>query len=231
MVVLVLVAAVAVRLGFWQLARLGERRASNATLLESRKLPPVDLSLPGADDSLLDGRRVVALGRFVAADELYLRNRAHNQAPGVHVATPFELVPGGDRLWVVRGFAFAPDGITPPAVTPPEAGTVAIAGIGSALPVTDDAGQPIDVAGRTSYRRLDREVARSLEPDALDGFLYLAGDTGGPGRLPAVTPPALDEGPHLSYAIQWFGIATAILAFGGIVVLRPRDGRGLAPPP
>ena len=228
---MLLLAAVAVRLGVWQLARLEERRADNRIQLAARELPPIDLSLPGADDSLLDGRRVTARGRFDPAGELYLRNRAHNQAPGVHVATPFEVAESGDRLWVVRGFAFAPDGITPPTVAAPAPGQVTITGIAAAFPVTGDSGQPIMVGDRTSYRRLDGAVARAREPKSLAAFAYLAGDTGGPGRLPAVEPPALDEGPHFSYAVQWFGIATAILAFGWIVVLRSRDGRGSAPPP
>jgi cytochrome oxidase assembly protein ShyY1 len=32
--------------------------------------------------------------------------------------------------------------------------------------------------------------------------------------------PTLDDGPHLSYAIQWFAIAAAIAAFGVIVMRR-----------
>lgn len=231
MILILLLAAVAIRLGVWQLERLGDRRATNLVELAARDLPPLDLTLPGADDSLLAGRRITARGHFEPAGEIYLRNRAHNQAPGVHVTTPFAIDATGDQLWVVRGFAFAPDGITPRFVTSPQSGTVTISGVASSFPMTEDAGQPIPVEGKTSYRRLDAIVARQLEPRSLDGFVYLAGDTGGPGQLPAVLPPALDEGPHFSYAIQWFGIAAAMLTFGWLVILRPRGGRGSAPPP
>jgi cytochrome oxidase assembly protein ShyY1 len=31
----------------------------------------------------------------------------------------------------------------------------------------------------------------------------------------------MDGGPHLSYAVQWFGIAAAVIAFGIFFVLRP----------
>ena len=45
-----------------------------------------------------------------------------------------------------------------------------------------------------------------------------------PGRLPAPSPlPELSEGPHLSYAIQWFTFAA--IAVAGCVVLALRDGR------
>jgi cytochrome oxidase assembly protein ShyY1 len=44
-----------------------------------------------------------------------------------------------------------------------------------------------------------------------------------PGGLPRPYPlPELSEGPHLSYAIQWFAFATIAL-IGGVVLLR-RDG-------
>jgi cytochrome oxidase assembly protein ShyY1 len=31
----------------------------------------------------------------------------------------------------------------------------------------------------------------------------------------------MDGGPHLSYALQWFGIAAAVVAFGIFFILRP----------
>ena len=39
-----------------------------------------------------------------------------------------------------------------------------------------------------------------------------------------VAPPGFDDGPHLSYAIQWFSFAT--IAVVGCVVLLVRDRRG-----
>ena len=45
-----------------------------------------------------------------------------------------------------------------------------------------------------------------------------------PGSLPALAPlPELSEGPHLSYAIQWFTFA-AVAIVGGVILLR-RDRR------
>jgi cytochrome oxidase assembly protein ShyY1 len=225
LVLVVVLALLSIRLGFWQLSRLADRQAANELEFASRDLPPIDLNAPDAIDSVLAGRLVVASGRFDPDAELILRNRAHNQAPGVHLVTPFTIEPGGGRLWVLRGFAFAPDGMTPPSVTPPTIGRVQISGIGAAYPITTDGGQPIDVKGRRSYRRLDSAVAMQLEPGAMRGFVYLLGDTAGAGQIPAIPPPALDEGPHFSYAIQWFGIATAILAFGWVVILKRLGGR------
>jgi cytochrome oxidase assembly protein ShyY1 len=47
---------------------------------------------------------------------------------------------------------------------------------------------------------------------------------GGPGRLGfprRVDPPGLDEGMHLSYAIQWFAFALIALVVGGVVGWEP----------
>lgn len=222
-------AAVAVRLGFWQLDRLAVRRADNQATEAARALPPLDLGrdLPG--ERTIVGRAAVARGAFLGEGELRLRNRAHREAPGVHVVTPFRIAQTGAVVWVLRGFAHAADGVTPAAIPAPLAGEVTIRGVLAAFPVTGNRGRPAITAGDTTWQRLDSATIAARLPSGLPAFLYLAGDESGPGRLPAVPPPALDEGPHLSYAIQWFGIATAILAFGWLVV-RKRAGRGPVPP-
>lgn len=226
---LLALAAVAVRLGVWQLDRLSQRRATNDVELAARGLPILDLSTPGVEDSALAGRRVATRGAFLTGEQLILRSRVHRKAPGVHVMTPFRVA-GTDRtLWVLRGFAHAADGASPGVVPDPIPGEVTIRGVMAAFPVTGNGGRPAVSNGDTTWQRLDSAVAMSRFPNALPAYLYLEGEEGGPGQLPAVAPPALDEGPHLSYAIQWFGIAIAIVGFG-IIVLR-RGGRSSAPPP
>jgi surfeit locus 1 family protein len=41
-------------------------------------------------------------------------------------------------------------------------------------------------------------------------------------RVARLPPPALDEGPHLSYAIQWFSFAAIALIGGAAVAVRNR---------
>ncbi len=223
-------AAVAIRLGVWQLDRLSQRRAHNTLELAARDLPPVDLGTGSPGDSALPGRRVTATGHFEPSDQLLLRNRAWHDAPGVHVVTAFVADGSGAVVWVLRGFANAADAVHPAEVVAPTPGTVTIRGTLAALPATVNAGQPLASRGDTTWQRLDSAVAQRRRAGSLPAFVYLEGDEAGPGRLPAVEPPPLGEGPHLSYAIQWFGIATAILAFGAVFVRR-RDGRGPARPP
>ncbi|MCA9763729.1 MAG: SURF1 family protein [Gemmatimonadetes bacterium] len=231
LMLVVVLAAVAVRLAFWQLSRLADRRAANATLLAARDLPPIDLGAPQVADSQLAGRRITARGRFRDQGTLLLRNRAFRDAPGLHVVSPFVIEGTGTVVWVLRGFVNAADGVSAPRPLPgPTPGTVRISGLAAEPPETRNAGQPLALADDTTWQRLDRSVLSRRDPAGLPVFVYLEGPASGPGGLPTVPAPSLDEGPHLSYAIQWFGIALAILTFGWVVVRR-RGDRGPAPPP
>lgn len=226
----VVLAAGAVRLGIWQLDRLATRRAHNISLQTVRDLPRLVLEEPATLDSLAAGRRIRATGRFLDDGSLLLRNRVHRSAPGVHVVSRF-LVDTLDRpIWVLRGFAAAPDGVHPGDVASPVPGVVTIEGDLQPLPVTDDRGGILVSGGDTTWQRLDSAQAVLRDGGAPPFLLYLAGDVNGPGQLPAIEVPPLDDGPHLSYALQWFGIALAILAFAFLIVLRRPSGRGPAPP-
>jgi surfeit locus 1 family protein len=52
-------------------------------------------------------------------------------------------------------------------------------------------------------------------------------DSSLPARPIRLAPPALDDGPHLSYAVQWFSFAT-IAVVGGIL-LTVRGTRRMQP--
>jgi cytochrome oxidase assembly protein ShyY1 len=62
------------------------------------------------------------------------------------------------------------------------------------------------------------DVYLLVEPDSAEPRHTVEG-TAYPFRA---EPPPLDGGPHLSYAIQWWGIAIAVWAFGVFFVLRKR---------
>ncbi len=226
---ILLAAGGAVRLAFWQLSRLQERRATNALFLAGRALPPLEMAEALRDGTPLEGRVAVAHGQFDPRGNVLLRGRVNNKAPGLEVVTPFVLDSGAGRLWVLRGFVASPDATTPPAQVPlPTAGSVTIRGVLLSIPETTDGGRPLTRSGQPTYRRLDRGFATTTLAGAPAAYLLLEADSAGPGGLIGVKPPALDEGPHFSYVVQWFCIAIAILAFG-VIALR-RTGPGHVPP-
>jgi cytochrome oxidase assembly protein ShyY1 len=77
---------------------------------------------------------------------------------------------------------------------------------------------------RGSVGRLDvRGIASSLPYDVFRLPLQLQRQRPRPEELPlTVPPPEISEGPHLSYAIQWFVFATIASLGGAILVRRER---------
>ncbi|HEX7119475.1 MAG TPA: SURF1 family protein [Longimicrobiales bacterium] len=106
-----IVAAVCVRLGFWQLDRLEWRLERNRLIAERLALPAVPVASAELDTAGLAYRRVELRGEYDNARSFVLAGRAHGGAPGVHVITPLRLEGGGVVL-VNRGWLPAPDAAT-----------------------------------------------------------------------------------------------------------------------
>lgn len=223
----VLVVATCVRLGFWQLDRLEQRRALNATIRQGLAAPPVPLdALAGVGSDRLGYRRVEVTGTYDPEHEVLLYGRALNGEPGHHVLTPLLLerpLDGARAILVDRGWVPFELGTPPVAPAAPPGGTVTVAGFllpspGEADVVIerDPSGRPLTVA-HDEPAAIGPELGLSLFPLALQLQRQTPPQ---PSDLPApVPPPELSEGPHLSYAIQWFTFA-AIAVVGCVLLVR-----------
>jgi surfeit locus 1 family protein len=216
--------AVCVRLGFWQLDRLEQRRARNAVVQAGMSQPPrpIDAALAAEmrrDPTRLVYRRVTARGRYLPQGEMVLRARVEGGRPGVHLATPLLLDGDSAIILVNRGWVPAPDASTPPERPAPPAGTVVVSGTLQVVPVTEDGGsRSVSPRGDTTYRRMDLGTARRRVGPVLPMYVQLVPDSGAARALPvAVPPPPLDEGPHLGYAVQWFSFA--LIGVVGLFIL------------
>ena len=219
-VLMFLVAAACTRLGMWQRARLLARRATNATAQAARAQPPVDLATSG-DLSLAD-RHVTAHGTFDHAHDMLLRGQVLQGAPGVVVVTPLQAAHGDSAVLVVRGFLPSNDGISVPQLDSlHEDGERSIAGIARVLPARTGRGRPLARDGRMTWKELELEPLRRELPYPVTGVLLFeapaAGQPSWPRRL---EPPPLDDGPHTSYMLQWFGFATVAVIMALIALLR-----------
>ncbi len=227
-----IVAGVCIRLGIWQLHRLSERRAFNAQVQAGFAAAPTPvgdlLSGDGVASSTQDlaYRRVTATGTYRPEDEILLYGRALNGEPGHHVLTPLVL-PDGRALVVDRGWVPYAMGTPPVSQAAPPEGEVTVTGF--LLP-------PFPRGEYAGERAPDGRLLAVTEPDVATiapalpyPVLPLVAqlqtqDPPQPGDLPAIVPPPeLDEGPHLSYAIQWFTFAT--IAIVGYVLLARREVR------
>src|SRR5947199_393387 len=111
LVLAVIFAALFIRLGFWQLSRLGERRARNALVVKRLAEPDVPITSLTAD-STSRLRRTSITGTPDFAHEITLAARSYQGSPGVYLLTPVH-VPGSDSAILVnRGWIYAPDGVT-----------------------------------------------------------------------------------------------------------------------
>ena len=225
--VLLLAAVGFVRLGVWQLQRLRERRAANVVLAAARAAVPIALPpVPSAPETLAE-HRIVARGRYDHRHEIIVRGTVLQGVPGVRVVTPLLLSEGGPAVLVDRGFLPAPDAVTVDLHGSEEPGDQVVRGI--ALPVGTLPGEPIDRAGRTTWRRLDLAALRARLPyPVLSVYVKQFPGSGVPAFPRREAPPAPDDGPHLSYAIQWFLFAVLAAAFAVLVVGRNAGSRGAA---
>lgn len=217
-------------LGLWQLSRLDQRKDRNAAVRERTAEPVADAQTlvdPGAYDEVgdLEFRQVTASGTYRADEEVIVRSRSRDGAPGSWVLTPLELDDGSavvvNRGWIPNSGQLV---AVPDSSRAPE-GPVTVTGLvresesrGNFGPSDPAEGTLTDLA-RADVERLDQQVDAELLPYYLQLQAQQPEVTAAdPAPVPA---PALDEGPHLSYAGQWFLFA-AMTAGAYVLILRRR---------
>jgi len=215
----VVLAAICVRLGFWQVSRLHQRQARNALVRSRLDSAEVDVAgLPS--DSTARFRRVRVTGTPDYEHQLIWPARVHNGSPGVNFLTPYRI-PGRDSAVLVdRGWIYAPDGATVEADRWRDTATT-LAGFVELYP--DQKGATFSSRPQVISRLSYDVVAKSLPYPISHRYVAMIGDSVmAPDRIARLTLPPLDEGPHFSYAIQWFSFALVALIGAGYVVSRSR---------
>jgi cytochrome oxidase assembly protein ShyY1 len=215
----------------WQLHRLDERRAENTLISDHADAAPVPVAAAmtaGSDPNSLtaeqEWRDITATGRYDPAGQQLVRRRPLNGENGYWVMTPLVLSDGSvlavNRGWVGAG----QDATTNPEVPPAPSGEVTVVG---RLRLSQDApARPADLpTGQVTD--LDVRAVPASGP-VFPGYLELVTSDPPETGDPALTPiplPELDDGPHLSYAIQW--VAFAVIAIGGFVFIVRGEARRL----
>lgn len=211
------------RLGFWQLSRLRERRATNARILASRELPPIDLD-QGASDSVAINRVVRASGSYDFNTQFVIRRQSMEGVPAVRIVTPLRPATGDTAVLVIRGIVPSPDANRVELDRLVEPGPQRVEGIAFAITTEPGGGEPLQTNGATTWSRLDLAAIRKALPYPVRGIAILQSpDSLLPTFPRRVEPAPLDDGPNLSYAVQWFGFALTAL-IGGVVVARRSGG-------
>lgn len=216
----IVLSAVFVRLGFWQLGRLSERKQLNSELVARAATAPVDVSAVPADTGAAHFRRVRLSGKFDFGREILLPNRSRNGSPGVNIITPL-LIPGRDTAVLVnRGWVYSPDGMTVDLSRWREPAAMTGDAFVENFSTHDGDGR---LPGRpNAFRWLKYPTISGQFPYAISPFYVVLISDGKPPSEsvpPRLDVPPLDEGSHQNYAIQWFSFA-AISIFGMILYVR-----------
>jgi surfeit locus 1 family protein len=224
--VALLIAVTCVSLGIWQIARLHQKQQFNAAVRAGLALPPQPIGslVPaGTDPDTVRYRRAEATGTYDVGREIVLYGRSRNGQAGNHLLTPLVMADGSavivDRGWV-------PVDVSTPgaAAAAPPTGSVDVAGVlfrsegdpPGAIGTSSSAAQTL---ARVDLSRIQAQLPYRIAP------VYLLLQTQTPAQdsalpVPAALP-ALSEGPHRGYAIQWFTFAA--IALIGFVVLALRE--------
>jgi len=223
-VIVLLLAAVFVRLGFWQIARLHERQASNDRTEANLGMPTAPLAEVLDQGGDLEYRHVTVMGEYASQYEVLLRNRSYEGQAGFHVLTPLEMS-SGETVLIDRGWV--PITVEQPLVgASPPTGVVKVTGVirtskaqTSSLGPKDPETGTLSAVFWPDLERLASQMPGELEP------VYVELRSQVPSGIDQPIPssdPVLTNGPHLSYALQWFAFAVIGIVGYGLLLRRSR---------
>ncbi|MGB3910898.1 MAG: SURF1 family cytochrome oxidase biogenesis protein [Pseudolysinimonas sp.] len=205
-------------LSWWQWSRRVDAVDEIARIEANYDAPPAELTdlLPGlaSADEAVEWRPVQLTGEYLVDEQLLVRNRPRNSLPGFEVLVPLRLSDGTvfvvDRGWVPGGSTpEAPESV--PAA--PEGQVTVVVRLKPGEPEIPGRGAP---EGQLATVRLP-DVADLVEAPTYTGIYgLLVSEDPAPTESPLPAfKPVEDEGPHLSYALQW--IVFGIMAFVGLI--------------
>lgn len=212
-----------VNLGFWQLHRLDEKKAFNARVIAQTAQPVRDYSRRVPSPLAPEWSRIKLTGRYDTARTVTIINRSQNGSAGYDIAVPF-INDDGTVVLVNRGFV--PLAVPTPSTTNEKLSVVgyvratqrrsAVGAIDSTDPST------------TEFQRFDLPlIAKATNSDLLTAsYLQLMKESPVSNtQWPSfVSIPELDEGSHMSYAMQWFFFsATGLTAWVFVVRRKLRE--------
>jgi cytochrome oxidase assembly protein ShyY1 len=204
-------------LGFWQLGRLDERKDRNVEVRSALEADPVVIeNLLGTDPP--QHTSVIAGGEYLDEHSFLVANRTFESQPGFWLATPMRLDDGRvvvvSRGWVPRLWVAGLD----QRVVETPAGRIEVLG---RVRESVEGGRIGDGATTLpEVSRIDLPMVEELLGIAVeDSWVQLAVQAPPLGDLPVPVPrPSLDEGPHLSYAFQWFFFSLGTVVVYGLIL-------------
>ena len=211
-----------ISLGFWQLDRAEQKRALLAGYNTDRDATVIQLE-PGLQSYRDFNYQIAsAAGRYDPDRQFLLDNRTHNGRVGYHVLTPFVLRESGAAVLVNRGWIDL--GGTRDQLPDPAADSSARAILGRIKLPASDSFTLGEEEPRTGWpyriQRVDMErLAQELGYPLLPVLVLLDPDQDG-GFVRDWEPLRFGPERNVGYAVQWFGLAAALLVIYLVVNTR-----------
>lgn len=215
---ILLVIAVTVRLGFWQRDRAHQKEALQASIEQAGRASALTVGAAPLALGAVEFHRVRAVGTFMPERVVYLDNRMHDDQPGFYVVMPLKLDGGGyvlvNRGWLPRNIAErtaiapyrTPGGpVEVDGIARADASTAFELGAGGSAPHSKIR-QNLDVAAFAA------ETGLPLQPFVIQqtGFGTAVED----GLVRDWPAPTMGVERNYGYMFQWWGMAAAALGFG-----------------
>ncbi len=202
-------ALVCVGLGEWQLQRRADAVTENNRVSANYNASPIAVAdlLPSLDsfEESQKWRPVLLTGHYLPQDQVLVRNRPLNGQPGFEILAPFRLSDGTvfivDRGWLTTGQLQDRPDVVPSA---PQGEVSVIARVKAGEP---SLGTRTTNPGEVSTIELPLLAERLGAPTYTGAYGVLASESETAGTGTLEPEPPQDEGPHLSYAFQWFVFA------------------------
>ncbi|MBE7364172.1 SURF1 family protein [Corynebacterium aurimucosum] len=209
----------------WQLNKDAQIVERNHLIEEAYDADPQPVTeVFSADGSLhKEWERVELTGHYLSEDEVLLRLRPVESAPGFQSLVPFETE-SGETFLVNRGWMPTDEGNSVPHIAPAPQGKVTIVAM-ARYDERKHTSAPIEEQGYTQVYSINTEqIAELVDVPLAHDYLQLSPEQ--PGELHALPVPKLDRGNHLSYGYQWiaFGVM-APLGFAYFVWSEIRERR------
>src|SRR5690625_3282300 len=202
----IIFAIATVFLGEWQMDRRMEKVDEINKIVDNYDIDPVPYAEAGHLFDDFDEQQkwtpIIVQGEYIPADTVVARNRPRAGVPGFEILVSFETN-SGERLIVDRGWvATGRDASEPESVPAPPEGQarIIIRVIPGEESLDRDApqGQVASIHLPTIEERLGYDVADQA-------YGLMAAESPQMEVTPRQMPePQRDEGPHLSYSMQWF---------------------------
>lgn len=221
-------------LGFWQLERAAQKREMRHDFAERGENLELRITGEAVDAEVVRFAKVIATGHYDPRHQFFVANRIHNRQVGFDVVTPLEVEGGATKVLVNRGWVPQGDGAAQPPQIDTPTGRVTVYGR-AVVPEPNVFARAFETApdGETTVRVravLDMEELRSEMPFPLQPFVVLLDPAAAAGGF-VRDWPQLDRQPDLmpernmSYAVQWFAMAAAVLIIFIVMGMRRQSAQ------